>query len=58
MNQKFHVISVVVITNNHSKGIVPLTGKDATIIALSLGTFLGLAEAGEVNKDNDRKPHS
>ena len=33
----------MVITKNHSKGIVPLTGKDATIIAESSGTFLGLS---------------
>ena len=45
----------MLITKNHNNSIVPLTGKDATIIAESSGTLLGLAEAGEVNKDNDRK---
>ena len=48
----------MVITKNHNNSIVPLTGKDATIIAESSVTFLGLAGTGEVNKDNDRKPPS
>ena len=56
-NDKFHVIGVVEITKNQDNSIVPLTGKDA-IIAESLGTFLGLAGAEEVNKDNDGKPAS
>ena len=46
-DEELHVIGVVVITKNQDNNIVPPTGKDA-IIAASLGTFLGLAEAEEV----------
>ena len=47
-DQKLHVISVVVITKNQDNSIVLPSGKGA-IIAASLGIFLGLVEAGEVN---------
>lgn len=53
--QKSHIIGVVVITKNQDNSIVPLTGEDAIIVESS-GTFLGLAGAEEVNKDNDGKP--
>ena len=60
-DQKLHVIGVVVITQNQDNSIVPPSGKDAIIAALS-GIFLGLAEAGEVNLAevnlNDEKPTS
>ena len=58
-DQMLHVIGVVVITKHQDNSIVPPSGKDATIAALS-GIFLGLAEAGEVAEVNinDRKPTS
>ena len=43
-DQMLHVIGVVVITKNQDKSIVPPSGKDTIIAALS-GIFLGLAES-------------
>ena len=51
----------MVITENQDNSIALPTGKDAIIVASS-GTFLGLAEVGEVNpvevNFNDEKPTS
>ena len=47
-DQKVHVIGVVVITKNQDNSIVLPSGEGA-IIAVSLGIFLGLVEAGEVS---------
>ena len=60
-DQKLHVTGVVVITENQGNTIALPTGKDAIIVASS-GTFLRLAEVGEVNPVevnlNDEKPTS
>ena len=47
-DQKLHAIDVVVIIRNLDNSIVLPSGEGA-IIAVSLGIFLGLVEAGEVN---------
>ena len=50
-NQKFHVIGVVLITKNHNNSIVPLIGKDATIILQNhRELFLGLQKQGKSTK--------